>query len=48
MIERKHFELLGVVGRIVLKCIFRQLDEETFYSTDLAEQRKRWWMLVNG
>jgi len=39
--ERGHLGALGIVGRIKLNLIFT-------YEIDLAQDRDRWWVLVNS
>jgi hypothetical protein len=45
--ERYHLEDLGVVGRIILKWIFRKWDEGMEW-IDVAQDRGRWRALVNA
>jgi len=44
--ERDHLESLGVNGKIILKCIFRKWEGGMDW-INLAEDRYRWWALVN-
>ena len=46
--ERGHLENPGVVGRIILRWIFRKRDGGGTVWIDLAEDRDTWWALVNG
>ena len=46
--ERDHLENPGVVGRIILRWIFRKRDGGGTVWIDLAEDRDTWWALVNG
>ena len=41
-----HLEGAGVDGRIILSWIFRKWIVEAW--TDLAQERDRWWALVNA
>ena len=45
--ERGHLEDLGVYGRVILKWIFEKWDEGMDW-IDLAQNRDRWWALVNA
>jgi hypothetical protein len=40
-------EDLGVHGRIILKCIFKKWDGGMDW-IDMAQDRDRWWVLVNA
>jgi hypothetical protein len=44
--ERDHLEDLGVDGRIILRWVFRKLDEGMDWN-DLVQDRDRWRSLVN-
>ena len=43
--ERVHLEDLVVDGRIILKWILEKWDRDWF---DVAQDRDRWWALVNA
>jgi hypothetical protein len=45
--ERDHLEDQGVDGRIILRWIFRKWDRD-MDCIDLAQDRDRWWALVNA
>jgi hypothetical protein len=47
MRERGHFEDLGTDRRIILKWIFKK-GEGGMDWIDLAQDRDRWWALVNA
>jgi hypothetical protein len=47
LMERNHFEDLGIDGRIMLKCIFKTWDGGIDWIA-LAQDRDRWRALVNG
>jgi len=42
--EREHLQDRGIDGKIILKWIFRKWDERH----DLAQDKNRWWALVNA
>jgi hypothetical protein len=42
-----HLEDLVVVGRIILKCIFKKWDGCMDW-IDLVQDRDRWWAVVNA
>ena len=44
--ERDDVENLGVVGRIILKCIFNKWDSDMDW-INLAQDRDRCWALVD-
>jgi len=45
--EREHLEDLGVDGRIILKCMFEELNDIKDW-IDLAQERNRWRALGNA
>jgi hypothetical protein len=45
--ERDHLENLGVNVRIILKWIFKKWDGG-MATIDLAQDRDRWWAVVNA
>ena len=46
--ERDHLEDPGADGRIILRWIFRKWNVGVTAWIDLAEDRDRWWALVNA
>ena len=46
--ERDHLEGKSVGGSIILKWIFRKWDWGGHGWIDLAQDRNRWWALVNA
>jgi hypothetical protein len=44
--EADHLEGAGIDGRIILRWIFRKCGVGAW--TDLAQERDRWWTLVNA
>jgi hypothetical protein len=44
---RRPLEDPGIDGRITLRWIFKRLDGDGTDWIDLAEDRDRWWALVN-
>jgi hypothetical protein len=46
--ERDHWRDPGVDGRIILRWIFRNLDVGCMDRIELAQDRDRWWALVNA
>jgi hypothetical protein len=48
MRKRDYLGVLDVDGRIILKLTFKKYDEgEGVDWTDLAQDRDKWWALVN-
>jgi hypothetical protein len=47
LMEREHFEDLGLDGRIILKMFFKNLDGGVDWIV-LAEDMERWWAIVNA
>jgi hypothetical protein len=45
--ERDHFEDQGLDGMIILRCILRKWDVGVNW-IDMAQDRNRWWALVNA
>jgi hypothetical protein len=45
--EREHLEDVGVNGRIILKCIFKNFDG-VMGCNDVAEDRDRWRVVVTA
>ena len=45
--ERDNLQDLGVDGNIILRWIFRKLDGEGMDWLELAQDRDRWWAVVN-
>jgi hypothetical protein len=48
LMERYHFENLGLDGRMILKFVFKKWDEEAWTGLILAEDSDGWWALVNA
>jgi len=46
--ERGHWEDPAVDGRIILRWIFRKWDGVDMDWIELAQDRDRWWELVNA
>jgi hypothetical protein len=46
--ERDHLVDKGVDGRIILRGIFRKWDVGGMDWIELAQDRDRWWVLVNA
>jgi len=44
---RDHLEDPGIDGRIILRWIFRKWAGRAMNCIDLAQDRDRWWALVN-
>jgi hypothetical protein len=42
-----HLKYLGVDGSITLECIFKEWDRDMDW-TELARDKKRWWVLMNA
>ena len=45
--KRNHLEDLGVDGNIILKCIFKKWNGESWTEYGLAQDRDRWPALVS-
>ena len=45
--EQDHFEHLGINGGIILKMDLKETGWEGMYSIQLAQERNKWWALVN-
>jgi len=45
--EQDHFEDLGINGGIILKMDLKEMGWEGMYSIQLAQERNKWWALVN-
>jgi hypothetical protein len=46
--ERDHLGEPDVDGRIILRCIFRNLGFGGMDWIELAQDRNRWWVFVNA
>jgi hypothetical protein len=46
--ERDHWGDTGIDGRIILRWIIRKWDVGGMDSIELAEDRDRWWALVDA
>jgi hypothetical protein len=46
--ERDHFENLGINGRIILKCVFKNLHEGSMDWINLHEDTDRWRTVVKA
>ena len=46
--ERDHLVDPGVDGRIILRRIFRKWDVEGMDWIEMAQDRDRWWAVVNA
>jgi hypothetical protein len=46
--RRDHLEDPGIDGRIILRWIFRKWAGRGMNCIDLAQDRDRWWALVNS